>query len=99
MKTLHEIRHTLAQQKSLLAQKYGVAAIGIFGSRVRGEQTNDSDLDILVELEKPIRIGLLAFIGMQNYLSDLLNMKVDLSIRDDLKPLIGKHVMEEVIML
>lgn len=53
MLTLDEIRRVLEAQKPYLAERYGVVKIGIFGSYVRDEQRQDSDLDILIELEEP----------------------------------------------
>ena len=97
MKKMMDIQNTLRQQKPFLARKYGVKEIGIFGSYVRGDQKRGSDIDILVELEKPIRIDLIAFIEMENYLSDLIGIKVDLVIKEDLKPRISKNVLNELV--
>ena len=64
-------------------------------SYVKGKQTKDSDLDLLVEFyETP---GLLRFIAMENYLSDMLGVKVDLVMKDALKPAIGKRILAEVV--
>ena len=69
--------------------------MGIFGSHVRQEQHSDSDLDVLVTFsETP---SLLKFIALENYLSDLLGVKVDLVMQDALKPNIGPHILREVI--
>jgi predicted nucleotidyltransferase len=99
MKTLDEIAEILQAQKPLLAQEYGVREIGVFGSYVRHEQRPDSDLDVLIEFEQPTRIGLIALVGLENYLSDLLGVKVDLVIRKNLKRRIGEHILQEVVML
>jgi len=56
-----------------------------------------SDLDILVEFEHDVDMGLLKFVGMENYLSDLLGVKVDLVEKSALKPRIGKHILKEVV--
>jgi len=93
MKTLDEIMATLRAQKPFLFHEYGVREIGVFGSYVRSEQKPDSDLDILIEFERPTHIGL------ENYLSDLLGVKVDLFIRKNLKRRIGQHILQEVITL
>lgn len=78
----------------LIKEKYSVSYLGIFGSYVRREQTSESDLDILVEFnEKP---GLFEYIELEDYLSDLLGVKVDLVTRTGLKPNIGKRVLNEV---
>ena len=99
MKTLTEIKQIVSQQKPFLTKHYGVSNIGIFGSYVRNEETSRSDIDILVDLKKPVHIDLIKFIEMENYLTDILGAKVDVVIRDDLKPRIGKHILKEVIMV
>ena len=99
MKTLTEIKQMVSQHKSFLIQHYGIKNIGIFGSYVRNEQTSHSDIDILVDLKKPVQIDLIGFIEMENYLTDLFGVKVDVVIRDDLKPRIGKHILNEVVMV
>jgi hypothetical protein len=99
MKTINEIKQILHQQKPYLYEKYGVTEVGVFGSYVRHEQTSQSDLDILIEFEDPIKIGLLGLIGMEEYLSDLIGVKVDLTIKRDLKPRIGKNILKEALML
>ena len=97
MKSLEEIKSTLAVQKEEIKQKYKVKEIGIFGSYVRGEQKKQSDVDLLVEFESTSNLTLLDFIGLENYLGKLLGVKVDLVEKHTLKPRIGKHVLEEVV--
>jgi hypothetical protein len=99
MKKLGEIKETLAQLKGELREKYGVKSIGVFGSYVRGEQKKTSDVDILVELDESADLSLLDFIGLENYLSSVLGVKVDLVEKQTLKPRIGKHVLEEVVSI
>jgi len=82
-----------------LKEKYGVKEIGIFGSYVSGEYKEKSDLDILVEFEEDAKIGLLKFVNLENYLSDLIGVKVDLVEKSALKPRIGKNILREVITL
>ncbi len=78
-----------------LEEKFGVKEIGVFGSYVRGEATEKSDVDILVDFyEVP---SLLKFIELEEYLEDLLGIKVDLVMKSALKPKIGEHVRREVI--
>ena len=95
MKTVHDIKMLLKSHKDELGSKYGVKEIGIFGSYVKEEQKETSDVDILVEFEKPL--GLLEFVALKNYLSDLLGVNVDLVMRKALKPNIGKRILGEVV--
>jgi predicted nucleotidyltransferase len=69
--------------------------IGIFGSWGRNEQKKGSDIDILVEFEEPV--GLLDFVALENYLSGLLGIKVDLVMKSALKQRIGKQILKEVV--
>jgi predicted nucleotidyltransferase len=90
-----QIRDILRQQLPLLTEHYGVASLGLFGSYVRGEARPDSDLDILVRFHQTP--GLLRFIELENYLSDLLGVRVDLIMAEALKPHIGRRILAEVI--
>jgi uncharacterized protein len=85
----------LRQQLPDLEKRYKVKSLGVFGSYVRGEQHSKSDLDLLVEFYVPP--SLLKFIELEYYLSDLLGLKVDLVMKDTLKPAIGKRILREVI--
>jgi hypothetical protein len=95
--TIDEIKQVLKANFGLMQEKYGLKTIGLFGSFVRGEQKKNSDLDILVEFERPI--GIFKFLELEEYLSDLLGVKVDLVSRKALKPRIGKRILEEAIFL
>jgi predicted nucleotidyltransferase len=78
-----------------LAEKYRVSSLEIFGSYVRDEQTPESDLDVLVTFdEKP---GLFRYIALENHLSDLLGVKVDLVMKSALKPRIGPNILREAV--
>lgn len=99
MKTLAEIQHVLKTQKPYLAQEYGVIELGVFGSYVRGEQRPDSDVDILIELERPPRISLIGLVELEYYLSDLLGVKADLAIKSNLRKRIGRRILSEVVPL
>lgn len=95
MKDLAQLRDTLHAQLPFLAERYGVAALGLFGSYVRNEARSDSDLDILVRFHATP--GLLRFIELENYLSDLLDVRVDLVMAEALKPRISQGVLREVV--
>jgi len=92
--SLDEIKMTLRQHKPELSKRWKVKSLGIFGSYVRGEAKRSSDLDLLVEIDDP-KMSLLRFIALENYLSDLLGIKVDLVEKGTLKPAISRHVLEE----
>ncbi len=96
MTDLAKIRQILQAQKPYLYREYGVTEIGVFGSYVRGEQNADSDLDILISLTDPPRISLLGLVDLQHYLSDLLGLKVDVALKDNLKKRIGRRILQEV---
>jgi predicted nucleotidyltransferase len=97
MKTMDEIKRILQSEKPYLAEKYGVTEIGVFGSYVRGDQRPDSDIDILIELERPPRISLLGLVDLEYYLSDLLGAKVDVAIKKNLRKRIGRRILSEVV--
>ena len=94
-RSLETLFKALRQQLPTLAEKYRVETLEVFGSYVRAEQKADSDLDVLVTFrEEP---SLLTFIAIENYLSDTLGVKVDLVMKDALKPSIGKVILSEAM--
>jgi len=94
---LDEIKRVLREYKSVLEDKYHVHTLGIFGSYIHNEQADDSDLDILVDFTAPI--SLFEFIDMEEELSELLHVKVDLVSRNALKPFIGRRILSEVQLI
>jgi len=97
MNSLDEIQQSLREQKPYLAEKYGVRIVGVFGSYVRQEQRQDSDLDLLIELDRPPKISLIGLVELEDYLSETLGVKVDLAIKTNLKKRIGARILQEVI--
>lgn len=73
--------------------------MGIFGSYVKRQQHEESDLDILVEFEENAKIDLIKFMNMENYLQDMIGIKIDLVEKSSLKPKIAKQVLDEVSVL
>ena len=94
-KKLKDVRLLLESNKKELREKFKIKQIGIFGSYVRGEQKKTSDVDIIVEFEKPV--GLFEFIGLKNHLSDLLKVNVDLVMKKGLRPRIEGRILKEVV--
>jgi uncharacterized protein len=74
---------------------YGVCQYGLFGSFIRNEQHNESDVDILVEFE-PDKKTFDNFINLAFYLEDILGRKVDLITKESLSPYLGPHILQEV---
>jgi uncharacterized protein len=98
MKTnLPAIRKKLAQLLPLLTAQYKIKSLALFGSYVRREQNHASDLDILVEYQEVP--DLISYIELENSLSDLLGIKVDLVMKDGLKPRIAQSILAEAVQV
>ena len=95
MKNIEEIKKILNKNKIQFQKSFKVKEIGIFGSYIKNEQTKKSDLDILVEFESPI--DFFDYLELEEYLTDLLGVKVDLVMKKALKPNIGRNILKEVI--
>ena len=86
------------KQKILpILQRYGVKRVGLFGSCVRGEIREDSDIDILVEIEKDI--SLLDFVGLKLEIEEALGKKVDLVEYNTIKPLLREKILSEQVII
>ena len=97
MRTLDDIMAQLQLLQPDLKRRYPLQRLGVFGSYVRGEQREGSDLDVLLELGNGI--GLFEFVGLQQELSDTLGIKVDLADKSTLRRRIGRRILAEVRML
>ena len=91
MKNFKEIKKILNKNKIQFQKGFKVKEIGIFGSSLKSKQTKKSDLDILVEFEGPI--DFFDYLELEEYLMNLLGIKVDLVIKKALKPNIGKNIL------
>lgn len=98
MKNSNEIIQKLKEIKPELEQDYKVSELGLFGSYVRGEQKESSDIDILIDF-KDEGIGLFRFMDLEELLQKVLGEKVDLVCKDALKPRIGKQILNEVVFI
>ena len=94
MKEIDTILNKIRSSKLEIVKEFHVKEIGVFGSYIRGEEEDDSDIDILIEFEKPI--DLFRFLDLEERLSELSGRKVDLVSKKALKPHIGKVILEEV---
>ncbi len=94
MHTLSQVISDLQNCKEELFPRYSIKRMGIFGSYARGEASESSDLDVLVELSQPIG---LEFITLADELEAKLNLKVDLLTFNSLKPSLRKYIEEDLI--
>jgi predicted nucleotidyltransferase len=94
-KSLAEIRRILRTQMPELAERHKIKYLGIFGSYVRGEETDSSDVDLLVEFSETPDI--FKFMDLADHLTSLLALKVDLVTRPALKGNRGKRILREVV--
>ena len=93
--TLEEVLQTLQEHLPALREQFSVKSLGVFGSYVRRENKPKSDLDLLVEFDHaPTLFG---FVRLQDHLSELLGVKVDLVMKSALKPEIGRNILAEVV--
>lgn len=86
----------LRQRKPELMQKYGIIELGVFGSRLRGDNRPDSDLDVLASFQRPLKLDFLGLIELEQTLSEQLGVKVDLALKENLKHFVGKIILSEV---
>jgi len=90
-----EIIHILHQNRNHFAEYYGVKSLALFGSVARDEARLDSDVDLLVEFNRPV--GLFGLFKLQDALEKLLGCPVDLGTSASLKPRIRTQVLSECI--
>ena len=90
---LPEIRKQLRELMPILKKKYKVAALEVFGSYVRGEQTDKSDVDVLVTFEEAY--SLWDLIDAERFLTRKLHLKVDLVPKDSIKPALKDRILNE----
>ncbi len=95
--TTEKVLTTIGSLKDQAMKDYKAEIKGIFGSYVRGDQTDDSDIDVLVEFQHGA--DLFDFVGLSQFMEEHLSCKVDVvtlnSLREELKP----YVLREVVYL
>jgi len=97
MNNLKILTQIIRENKGLLAEVYGVKALGIFGSYSQGIQRQRSDLDILVEFFRTP--DLFEFVRLGEFLRRKLRVKVDIVTREALKPSMKKDILKETIFV
>ena len=95
MYALQQIKEILTKAKPGLQKKYPLSELGIFGSYARGDATEESDIDVLVDFNEPL--GLIKYIGLSHQIQDLFNLKVDVVSRDGIKPKYWIYVSKNLI--
>jgi len=91
--TKERIIEILREAQPYLRERYGVKRIAIFGSCVKGRVKKDSDIDILVDFERPIGLD---FIDLADYLEEILGMKVDLLTPAGVKSIKRKEIIKVI---
>ena len=93
METKNQIINKLREMKPLLFSEFSVKRIGIFGSYADETNTEESDIDLLVEFEKPIGWK---FFSLELYLENIFGKKVDLVTKNALKDQIKNQIMNQL---
>jgi predicted nucleotidyltransferase len=97
VRPVEEIKRHIASLKDLIHKDFGVSNIEIFGSYVRGEQREDSDVDVLVEFDR--EVSLLDVVGLEQFLSDSLGIKTDVVLRRSVRPELKDIVFSEAVAI
>ena len=94
MTELNSIKQTLTELKPELVEKYHVSSIGLFGSVVRNDFSESSDVDIIVDFDQPIGIE---FVDLADYIEEKIRKTVDLVSRKGIKEKYYQTISEEII--
>jgi uncharacterized protein len=97
MKKIAAIKKILRANKEILRDRYKVKRIGLFGSYVRGDTHSGSDVDVLVEFSDTI--SLLRLVSLENYLTGLIGIKVDVVPREDIRRELKDAILKEAVYL
>ncbi|MCL2519632.1 MAG: nucleotidyltransferase family protein [Spirochaetaceae bacterium] len=97
MKTLEEILETLRAAAPEFKRKYLITKIGVFGSYARGEQTEQSDIDIVYFCDNTDHIGLFELVRINRDFQTLFEIKTDPHLEEDLREEFKAHILEDTI--
>ena len=95
--SVEDIKNIIHSHETALKDKYKAFRFYLFGSYARGEQTSDSDIDLLVETDESTDI--FDFIHLNDYLEEIFEKKVDLGTPESLKPFIKDKIFNEALVL
>lgn len=97
MKNVEDIEKIIEREKEELLREYKIKNIGIFGSYAKNAAKEKSDIDLIVEFEEPV--SLLGVIKAENYLTELLGIRVDLVPKEDIRKELKETILKEVIYI
>jgi predicted nucleotidyltransferase len=92
---LSRIKKIITTHRITLRDRYKVERIGIFGSCVRGDTHRGSDVDVLVEFSEPV--SLLQLVSVENYLTDLVGIRVDVVPKEDIRRELKDRILNEAV--
>lgn len=93
--SLSEIQGVFSASLADLSQRYHVRSLGLFGSRVRGDAGPASDLDVLVEFD--VAPSLFGFVRLEDELTRLAGVQVDLVVKESLRPELAARILDEIV--
>ncbi len=99
MTTKEEILTKLKEIKPALNEKFYIKNLGLFGSYVRGENSPSSDIDILIEYDESKSFSIFTIIALEDFLTKLFNIKVDLVNKKSIKPDLKDYILNEVVFV
>lgn len=99
MITKDEILNKLREIKPVLKDKFYIKNLGLFGSYVRGENSELSDIDILIEYEENSPFSLFTLISLEDFLTKFFNIKIDVVNKKSIKPALKDNILNEVIFI
>jgi len=97
MTDINHIKKVLREHSITLSDRFKVKQIGVFGSYVRGDMHSGSDVDVVVEFSDTI--SLLKLVSLENYLSELLGMKVDVVPKEDIRIELRDRILGEAVFV
>ena len=97
MKELSAIKKIIRDHKALLSDRYNIRQIGVFGSYARGDTHSGSDVDVIVEFSEPI--SLIQLVSLENYLSGIVGVKVDVVPKEDIRGELKDTILKEAVYL
>lgn len=92
-----ELLALLQQHRPVLAERFGLTKLALFGSHARDEARPDSDVDVLVAFDGPATSE--RYFGVQFYLEDLLNRPIDLVTEGALRPQFRPYVERDTLLI